>query len=79
VYFAYARTMVNAGVVNAPAACSPQANFCEFFLAFARFLHSGNPVKYKRILQINQSIARAAPSTGGCRYKKVKCRNRIAA
>jgi len=47
--------MVNTDTVNARAACVFHAHFCEFFLFFARFLHSKSTVKYSRIFDINRN------------------------
>ena len=54
--------MLNAGMVNAQSACLEHAYLCESFLVLGRFLHFKNPVKYKRIFEINQSKARHRPA-----------------
>ena len=52
--------MVNVNKVKTPDQCSECAHFCVFLLVSGRFLHFKNPVKYKRMFEINQTYARRA-------------------
>jgi hypothetical protein len=62
--------MVNIDMVTARPSPVSQPHFCEFFLAFARFLHSKNPVKYKTIFEINQDTRRVLAPAPAAELKR---------